>query len=382
MTKAIKSPGRKTARRDKTWCQPFLAELARTSNVAASARKADIDASTVYKDRRSDPKFAREWFEALCEGYDNLELDMHHRLREGELEGGSKARAPQVRQRDRLPPARRAPHLGAAAARPQRLCLRGRNPRLDQRQARKDAPAPAGPAQAARGDRVQTRRSHPMASEADDARLAELLALEEKERQKELAKLSDREREEFRYHWDLWARRRQLPPDGAWSTWLICAGRGFGKTRGCRMGPRGRQARSGRAHRAGRRVADRSSRGDGRGRERHSRMLAAAPLPGVRTFVAAAAMDERGAGDALFGRRAGKLARAAAQPRSRGRRRRSSSSTRPTPGSTCCFTRRCRAKRAIRRPIPRTANAGSSACRRPVSGAGTRVSLAGRQAGS
>lgn len=64
-----------------------------------------------------------------------------------------------------------------------------------------------------------------------DARLAELLALEEDERQKELAELSDLEREEFKYHWRLWARRDQLPPPGDWSGWLICAGRGFGKTR-------------------------------------------------------------------------------------------------------------------------------------------------------
>jgi hypothetical protein len=76
------------------WRQHFLAELALTSNVAASARKAKIDVSTAYKVRRSEPKFAREWFEALCDGYDNLEMDLLHRLREGELEGGAaKSRA-------------------------------------------------------------------------------------------------------------------------------------------------------------------------------------------------------------------------------------------------------------------------------------------------
>lgn len=32
-------------------------------------------------------------------------------------------------------------------------------------------------------------------------------------------------------HWPLWAREEQLPPPGAWRIWLICAGRGFGKTR-------------------------------------------------------------------------------------------------------------------------------------------------------
>src|SRR5690606_16464853 len=31
--------------------------------------------------------------------------------------------------------------------------------------------------------------------------------------------------------WPLWAHAGQLPPGGAWRTWLIMAGRGFGKTR-------------------------------------------------------------------------------------------------------------------------------------------------------
>lgn len=33
------------------------------------------------------------------------------------------------------------------------------------------------------------------------------------------------------YYWQGWARDAQLPPERAWRTWLICAGRGFGKTR-------------------------------------------------------------------------------------------------------------------------------------------------------
>ena len=35
----------------------------------------------------------------------------------------------------------------------------------------------------------------------------------------------------LRYAWPLHARDSQLPPDGDWDTWLILAGRGFGKTR-------------------------------------------------------------------------------------------------------------------------------------------------------
>ena len=33
------------------------------------------------------------------------------------------------------------------------------------------------------------------------------------------------------WYWQGWARDAQLPPEDAWRTWLICAGRGFGKTR-------------------------------------------------------------------------------------------------------------------------------------------------------
>ena len=34
-----------------------------------------------------------------------------------------------------------------------------------------------------------------------------------------------------KYHWPLWARRGQLPPEEPWHIWLLLAGRGFGKTR-------------------------------------------------------------------------------------------------------------------------------------------------------
>ena len=36
---------------------------------------------------------------------------------------------------------------------------------------------------------------------------------------------------ELKYAWPLHARDSQLPPKGDWDTWLILAGRGFGKTR-------------------------------------------------------------------------------------------------------------------------------------------------------
>lgn len=40
-----------------------------------------------------------------------------------------------------------------------------------------------------------------------------------------------REQHKALYNWSLHARSNQLPPEGDWRTWLILAGRGFGKTR-------------------------------------------------------------------------------------------------------------------------------------------------------
>lgn len=88
-------PSRTPATRTPTtreWVQPFLAALAETSNVRRAAHKAGIPASTAYDARRKQRAFARQWQEALCEGYDNLELDLLCRLREGEIKpaAGSK----------------------------------------------------------------------------------------------------------------------------------------------------------------------------------------------------------------------------------------------------------------------------------------------------
>ncbi len=66
---------------------------------------------------------------------------------------------------------------------------------------------------------------------AYNRRLKRLLALDTPQRLLVLAKLSKAERLEFRYHWRLWARDEQVAPAGDWRTWLIMAGRGFGKTR-------------------------------------------------------------------------------------------------------------------------------------------------------
>lgn len=67
------------------WSKTFLAELAATSNVSAAARKARIATATAYDARRNNPEFNRKWQQALCEGYDHLEMELLHRLRSGEV---------------------------------------------------------------------------------------------------------------------------------------------------------------------------------------------------------------------------------------------------------------------------------------------------------
>lgn len=58
-----------------------------------------------------------------------------------------------------------------------------------------------------------------------------MAALPEEERAQILANLSTEAKANLRYNWDFWARPDQLPPPGDWTTWLVLAGRGFGKTR-------------------------------------------------------------------------------------------------------------------------------------------------------
>ena len=65
------------------WMRSFLAALAETSNVTAAADKAGVTTAHVYRIRREDAEFARQWQGALCEGYDNLEFELLDRLRNG-----------------------------------------------------------------------------------------------------------------------------------------------------------------------------------------------------------------------------------------------------------------------------------------------------------
>lgn len=61
---------------------------------------------------------------------------------------------------------------------------------------------------------------------------AELLAaLPEEDRVAALEGLAPKVRAKLKFHWPFWARPDQLEPEGDWSTWLILAGRGWGKSR-------------------------------------------------------------------------------------------------------------------------------------------------------
>lgn len=58
-----------------------------------------------------------------------------------------------------------------------------------------------------------------------------LAALPDDEREEALSKLTPAMMAALKYNWKFWARPNQLEPEGEWTTWLILAGRGFGKTR-------------------------------------------------------------------------------------------------------------------------------------------------------
>lgn len=58
-----------------------------------------------------------------------------------------------------------------------------------------------------------------------------LAAMTDEEREEALSHYSPDVLANLKYNWQFWARPNQLEPDGDWTTWLILAGRGFGKTR-------------------------------------------------------------------------------------------------------------------------------------------------------
>ena len=147
-------------------------------------------------------------------------------------------------------------------------------------------------------------------------RLEFLMGLAAPERRARLARLSPHEQEELATHWHLWARTEQLAPPGAWRTWLIMAGRGFGKTRAGAEWVRERAEADPLARIAlvGATLSE-VARGHGRRRKRPAGHQPGPTPAHIRTFFAAADLGQRCAGPALFGRRTGIIARPAAQPR-------------------------------------------------------------------
>ncbi len=59
----------------------------------------------------------------------------------------------------------------------------------------------------------------------------EIGALKDAERAFVLSEMDRKTRLQYEASWHHWARDEQLAPAGNWITWLIMAGRGFGKTR-------------------------------------------------------------------------------------------------------------------------------------------------------
>jgi len=63
-------------------------------------------------------------------------------------------------------------------------------------------------------------------------RLAEkLIGLSERQRKAALARMTPEQLRELEPYWEIWAHDGQKAPPGDWHTWLIMAGRGYGKTR-------------------------------------------------------------------------------------------------------------------------------------------------------
>jgi phage terminase large subunit-like protein len=58
-----------------------------------------------------------------------------------------------------------------------------------------------------------------------------LEALDDEELRRVVDGLGEADRRALEAHWPVWAHDGQMPPDGAWRSWTILAGRGFGKTR-------------------------------------------------------------------------------------------------------------------------------------------------------
>ncbi len=61
----------------------FLYALQRTSHVGKASRESGVPVSTAYEWRNSDPEFFNGWMEALEIGYEQLEMELLDRVRNG-----------------------------------------------------------------------------------------------------------------------------------------------------------------------------------------------------------------------------------------------------------------------------------------------------------
>jgi phage terminase large subunit-like protein len=61
--------------------------------------------------------------------------------------------------------------------------------------------------------------------------VAALEELDDRDLRKVLKELSEAQRRALETYWPAWAHEGQMPPEGAWRSWTMLAGRGFGKTR-------------------------------------------------------------------------------------------------------------------------------------------------------
>lgn len=69
------------------WRDRFIAHLEQCSSVARSAERAGVSKARAYRARRNETAFATAWRLALERGYEDLELELLRRLREGDLLG-------------------------------------------------------------------------------------------------------------------------------------------------------------------------------------------------------------------------------------------------------------------------------------------------------
>lgn len=74
------------ARRD-AWRKLFIAQLRINGNITRACQTAEIERSTAYRLRESDPTFLAEWNEAIEVSIDRLEEEAYRRARDGVVKG-------------------------------------------------------------------------------------------------------------------------------------------------------------------------------------------------------------------------------------------------------------------------------------------------------